>query len=165
MHMPTMTEVTSTLNQERTILIDAIQGLPDSVLNQKGIVGEWSIKNVLAHLNSWEQVVIQMLPERLATGVTPKLLSDSVADEDGWNAQQVNSSEHMTPQEQLAQFQHTRQELLQLIQDIGEEGLQREHPWPSWQGTVAEYILDAVGEHEREHRDAVLTAIRYVQEH
>jgi len=161
--MPTMTEVTSTLNQERTILIDEIQGLPDSTLNQKGLVGEWSIKNVLAHLNSWEQVVVQMLPERLATGVTPKVLSDSVADEDAWNAQEVNSSEHMTPQEQLAQFQQTRQDLLQLIHDIGEEGLQRSHPWASWQGTVAEYILEAIGEHEREHRESVLAAIQSLQ--
>ena len=35
--MPTMTELISTLNQERTILADAIQGLPDSMLNQKGL--------------------------------------------------------------------------------------------------------------------------------
>jgi len=164
MAMPTMTEVITTLNQERAKLVDAIQVLSDSVLNQKGLVGEWSIKNVLAHLNDWEQIVIQILPERLATGVTPKILFDINADEDGWNARQINSSEHMTPQEQLAQFQQTRQELVQLIHEIGEEGLQREHPWSTWQGTVAEYILEAVGEHEREHRDAVLTAIRYIQE-
>lgn len=162
--MPTMTEVISTLNQERTTLVDAIQDLPDSVLNQKGLVGEWSIKNVLAHLNSWERVVVQALPERLATGVTPKILSESSADEDGWNAQQISSSEHLTPREQLAQFQQTRQQLLQLIRDIGEDGLQRQHPWPSWQGTVAEYILAAIEEHEREHSDAVLTAIQHVQE-
>lgn len=162
--MPTMTELISTLNQERTILVDAIQGLPNSVLNQKGLVGEWSIKNVLTHLNGWERIVVQILPERLATGVTPKIISDMNADEDGWNARQVNSSEHMTPQEQLAQFQQTRQELLRLIHDIGEEGLQRQHPWPSWQGTVAEYILDAIGGHEREHRDAVLTAIKHLKE-
>jgi hypothetical protein len=164
MPMPTMTELISTLNQERTILADAIQGLPDSVLNQKGLVGEWSIKNVLAHLNGWERIVVQIFPERLATGVTPKIISDMNADEDGWNARQVNSSEHMTPQEQMAQFQQTRQELLRLIHDIGEEGLQQQHPWSSWQGTVAEYILEAIGGHELEHRDAVLTAIKHLQE-
>jgi hypothetical protein len=162
MLMPTMTELISTLNQERALLIDAIQSLPESVLNQKGLVGEWSIKNVLAHLNDWERVVVQILPERLATGVTPQILYDMNADEDGWNARQVNSSEHMTPKEQIEQFQQTRQELLRLIHNIGEEGLQRQHPWSSWHGTVAEYIWEAIGEHEREHRDAVLAAIHQV---
>jgi hypothetical protein len=162
--MPTTTEVISTLNQQRAMLIDAIQGLPDGVLNQKGLVGEWSIKNVLAHLNGWEAIVVQILPERLATGVTPQILYDMNADEDGWNAREVNSSEHLTPREQIEQFQQTRQELLRLIHDIGEEGLQRQHAWSSWQGTVAEYILEAVGEHEHEHRDAVLEAIQLLQE-
>ena len=150
--MSTMDELFAQLNQERAIFLNALQGLPDALLDQKGVVGEWSIKNVLAHLTDWED-------ERLASGSTPRILLAINADEDAWNTQQVASREHLTPNEQLDEFQQTRQALLQVLRDMGEEALNRQHPWPEWKGTVATYILDGIGEHEHEHREAVLAAL------
>ncbi len=162
--MSTMTNLSETLNQERTILLDAIMTLPETFLDEKGVVGEWSIKNVLAHLTSWERVVTDFLPGRLATGSRPHNLSVMSADEDAWNAQQVASREHLTPKEQLDEFQRTRQALLQVLYDVGEEALNRQHPWPEWQGTLATYILEQVGDHEREHREAVLASVERLRE-
>ena len=162
--MSTMTNLFETLNQERTILLDAITTLPETFLDEKGVVAEWSIKNVLAHLTSWEQVVTDFLPDRLATGRRPHILSVMSADEDGWNAQQVASREQLTPREQLDEFQRTRQALLQVLYDGGEEALNRQHPWPEWQGTLATYMLEQVGDHEREHREAVLAAVERLRE-
>jgi uncharacterized damage-inducible protein DinB len=157
--MSTMTNLTESLNRDRAMLLDAIKDLPDDLLDQKGVVGEWSIKNVLAHLVSWERAVTDFLPERIATGVRPAIFAVIGPDEDGWNAQQVALREHLTPQEQLGEFERTRQALLQVLRDTGEETLNREHPWPEWQGTVAGYILDSVGGHESEHREAVLAGV------
>ena len=157
--MSTMTNLFETLSQERAILLDALKSLPDALLDRKGVVGEWSIKNVLAHLAGWEHVVTQFLPERLARGIEPEILSVMGADEDAWNAQQVNSAERFTPKEQLEEFERTRQALFQVLRDVGEEALNRQHPWPEWEGTLATYIFEEIGGHEREHREAVLTAV------
>jgi len=162
--MTTMTKLFETMNQERTMLLDAITTLPEGLLDEKGVVGEWSIKNVLAHLTDWESVVTSFLPDRIATGNRPHILSVMSADEDAWNAQEVASREHLTPMEQLDEFQRTRQALLQVLSDAGEEALNRQHPWPEWQGTLATYILEQVGDHEREHREAVLAAIEHLRE-
>ncbi len=157
--MSTTVNLFESLRQERANFLDALKDLPDALLDQKDVVGGWSIKNVLAHLTDWEQVVTSFLPERFATGVQPEILSRIGTDEDAWNARQVSSREHLTFQEQLDEFVRTRQTLLQELEDIGEEGLHRQHPWPEWEGTLATYILEEIGGHEREHREAVLAAI------
>ncbi len=162
--MSTMTNLFETLNQERTILLDAIATLPEALLDEKGVVGEWSIKNMLAHLTNWERIVTDFLPDRLATGSRPAIFSIMSADEDAWNAQQVASREHLTPQEQLGEFERTRQALLQVLYDAGEEALNRPCPWPEWQGTLATYILEQVGGHECEHREATLAAVERLRE-
>jgi DinB superfamily len=162
--MSTMTNLFETLNQERTILLDAITPLPEAFLDEKGIVGEWSIKNVLAHLTGWERTVTDFLPDRLATGSRPAIFAILSADEDAWNAQEVASREHLTPKEQLDEFERARQGLLQMLHDTGEEALNRQNPWPEWQGTLATYILEQVGGHESEHREATLAAVERLRE-
>ena len=162
--MSTMTNLFETMNQERTILLDAITTLSEALLDEKGVVGEWSIKNMLAHLTGWEKVVTDFLPDRLAMGSRPAILSTMSADEDAWNAQQVTSFEHLTPKEQLGEFERTRQALLQVLHDAGEEALNRQCPWPEWQGTLATYILEQVVGHECEHREAALAAVERLRE-
>lgn len=157
--MSTLTNLLSTLGYERALLLDALKQVPDETLTLKGLVGTWSIKNVLAHLADQEHLVVQVLPQRLATGITPPILSIINADADAWNAQQIAASEHLTFNEQLNQLEQARQALVQMLRDIGEEALNRQHPWPEWQGTLAAYILQVVGEHERGHRETILAAL------
>ena len=161
--MSTMTNLFEALSQERASLLDTLKGLPDVQLDQKGVVGEWSIKNVLAHLTSWEVLVTEFLPERFATGQRPAVFSEINADEDAWNAREVASREQLTPREQLDELARTRQGLLQMLRNLGEEALDRQHPWPEWEGTLASYILQEVGGHEREHSEAVVAAVEQLR--
>jgi formate dehydrogenase maturation protein FdhE len=59
--------------------------------------------------------------------------------------------------------QQARLALLQALLDTGEEALGRRHPWPGWDASVAEYIMQVVEEHESEHRAAVLAALTNMQ--
>ncbi len=156
----TLSSLLAALEEERARLLEAVKDLPDDTLNAKGMLGSWSIKNVLAHLTDQERLVSQVLPARLGRGFSPEIVSIINADADAWNARQIEANEHLSPREQLRQLQQARQELLRLLLDMGEEMLQRRHPWPEWSGTVAEYILQVVGEHERGHREALLAAVR-----
>jgi hypothetical protein len=62
------------LEQARSQLLAAIQGLSEKQLTQRGAVGEWSVKDVLAHIVSWEETAAPDLT-RLARGDTPVLES------------------------------------------------------------------------------------------
>ncbi len=89
--MSTLSNLFAILEHERTLLLDAIKKAPDEALTLKGLVGTWSIKNVLAHLADQERLLVQVLPERLATGITPEIVSVINADADAWNAKQISS--------------------------------------------------------------------------
>jgi hypothetical protein len=156
--MSTTIAVIESLTSTRSALLAAIAGLPDAALDRKGVVGAWSIKNMLAHLEVWERELTGFLPERLATGARPAIFAE-MTDEDAWNEKMVARCEHLSPQEQLQQLAATREALLQCIRGLGEEALNRQHPWPEWEGTLAAYLLDNIGSHEQEHLEAVQAAV------
>src|SRR5262245_28967937 len=86
-------EIFDELARSRAALLEAIAGLDEDAMERKGIVGEWSVKNVLAHVAAWESWVVQTLPARLETGRTPDALRARVADEDRYNAEEVAERE------------------------------------------------------------------------
>jgi hypothetical protein len=156
--MSATNDVIESLTSSRHALLEAIAGLPDATLNQKGVVGEWSIKNVLAHMAAWEQVVTGFLPERLATGAKPAIFAQ-MTDEDAWNEKTVAEHEHLSPQEQMQHLATAREALLQLIRGLGDEALNRQHPWPEWEGTLAAYFWESIGSHDQEHQEAMQAAV------
>lgn len=153
--LTTADAVIEELTARRQALLESIVGLSDDQLDRKGIVGDWSIKNAVAHLVAWEEVVVRITPERARTRVKPAELQEINADEDGYNARVVASREALTPQEQLVQFAEARAKLIALIQALGDEALARSNPWPEWQGTLGAYFIAAVGDHESEHAEAI----------
>lgn len=157
--MSTLTTLLATLARERALLLEAVRHVPVEALTRKGVVGAWSIKNLLAHLTDQERLVAQVLPQRLTTRIAPRIVALINADADAWNARQIEASESLTFSEQVQQLEQARQALVQVIRDVGEEALNRRHPWLEWEGTAAEYLLEVVGEHERQHRNTLLAAL------
>lgn len=143
------------LTHRRQSLLESIAGLSDEQLDRKGVVGDWSIKNALAHLVGWEEVVVRITPERARTRVKPAELEEINADEDGDNARTVAASEALTPQEQLIKAAEARARLVEMIRGLGDEALARTNPWPEWQGTLGEYFIASIGDHESEHAEAI----------
>jgi len=147
--------VTERLTAQRQALLDTIANLSDEALDRKGTVGSWSIKNTLAHLVAWEEIVTRITPERARTGAYPEVLRALNAEGDIYNEQTVSGRDHLTSKEQLAELARVRAELLEMIRGMGDEALGRAHPWPEWPGSLGAYFLARVGEHEEEHAAAI----------
>ena len=52
----------------RRCLLDAVQGLPQSAFDLPDVIGEWSVRDCLAHLVGWDAWVANSL-ERAAVGM------------------------------------------------------------------------------------------------
>ncbi len=65
-------ELLAELEKARSELRASYEGLPDEQMTRLGAVGEWSVKDVLSHVASWDEVVLADL-ERIARGDTPAL--------------------------------------------------------------------------------------------
>jgi hypothetical protein len=156
--MTTLSDALAELGHTRAELLAAIGGLDEAALDRKGVIGEWSIKNVLAHIAAWEAWVVEALPARMATGATPHDFRQRAQDEDRFNAEEVAEREELTPDEQLMELDRTRAELLVYLRGLDAGALERKHPWDTWPGTLPEYLLAALGDHESEHVEALRAA-------
>jgi hypothetical protein len=154
----TADQLIATLTAQRQQLLDALAGLSDDQLDRKDTVGDWSIKNALAHLTAWEQIVTQITPERLRTGAYPEALRAINADEDANNAREIAERERLTPTEQLTALAQARADLTALIRSLGDAALARARPWPEWDPPLARYFLDNIGGHETEHAHPIRAA-------
>lgn len=52
--MVTLASALDQLDATRAELLSLLAGLDEAALNRKGLVGDWSVKNVLAHLAAWK---------------------------------------------------------------------------------------------------------------
>ena len=151
--------LTASLEAQQKEIDQRLTGLPEAVLDQKGAVGEASIKNILAQLTAWELVVVQALLEGIETGVRSPVLGEIEGDWAAWSAAQSAESEYLTPEDQIVEWDWARTVLLQYLRDLDEATLTRAHPWDGWDGTVAEYVTDAISQREREQFDAIQAAL------
>jgi len=159
-----MDDILEELRSTRAALLDTIAGLSEGALESKGVIGDWSIKNVLAHIAAWESWVVQVLPTRLATGETPAELRARIEDEDRYNAEEVGEREELTPAEQLIELERTRAALLDELRGVDAATWERRGPWSTWQGTLAEYLRTSLVGHEQEHIGDLRAAAERVRE-
>src|SRR5512134_3693840 len=54
-------EIIKTLELGRAQFLQALEGLSEEQMQQPGVVEEWSVKDLLAHLSLWEAELITML--------------------------------------------------------------------------------------------------------
>jgi hypothetical protein len=158
--MTTPDQALAALERTRADLLDTIGGLDEDRQDRKGLVGEWSIKNVLAHLAAWEAWVVQALPERVATGTTSAAFRERAENEDRFNYEEVAEREELTPREQLMELERTREELLAYLRGLDDQTLGRHNPWDTWQGTIPEYLVSSLRDHEAEHVEELRKALK-----
>jgi len=55
-----------------TALRDSYAGVPDGRLVEPGVVDDWSVKDILAHVTTWEEEALEHLPLIIAGGTPPR---------------------------------------------------------------------------------------------
>jgi hypothetical protein len=52
-------------------LMEAIDDIPEERMAESGVVGDWSVKDTLAHVAVWDDIIVD-LAEQIAAGGTPE---------------------------------------------------------------------------------------------
>jgi uncharacterized damage-inducible protein DinB len=79
-----MAEILERVDASWQELLAAIDGIPDERMSEPGVAGDWSVKDILAHIAYWEDSLVAGL-ERKRTG-EPNL--------DGGDYEPINAREH-----------------------------------------------------------------------
>ena len=120
-------QVFERLEQAWTALKESYVGLSEAQLTEPGVMGEWSVKDMLAHVTTWEEEALKYLPLILSGGRPPRYTRFGGID--GFNAQMAEQKREMALPEVLRQLEETHRRLLDYLQSVSEEHFTHETPF------------------------------------
>ncbi len=100
-------------------------GLAEAQMVEPGLAGDWSVKDVLAHVTTWEEEALKHLPHILV-GETPPRYSVTYGGLDAFNALMTERKRELPLDAVLRQLDETHGRLVAYIQDAPEELLATE---------------------------------------
>jgi DinB superfamily len=151
---------TDILKYGQLTVLQAINGFPEGAWETACACGVWSVKDIIAHLASYEQVLVDVLTTFLDGGPTPAL-SAFIEQGDRFNDIEVSRRKARTIQEVLAEFNDTHVQVMSLIVTIPSETLRQTGtlPWYGMQYALDDVLVYMYYGHKREH-SAQIAALR-----
>jgi hypothetical protein len=139
------------IHEERERLLQALEGLSPEEMTHVPVVGEWTVKDILAHLAVWQGRLITALFQ-LEQGRRPKDLELSPAEVDALNARIYREQKDRPLERVLADFHGTFQQLLRRLERFSDADLTQPGRFPGLAGPLWELIASETYEHDAEHR-------------
>jgi hypothetical protein len=145
------TSLLKSIRSERRRLEQNLAQLSDEERSLPGVVGEWSVKDLLAHLTAWEQLFLSWYragmrgesPEKPAPGYSWRAI-------DELNRQIFEQNRDRLLEDVVVDFERSYGEVLETIGAIPEEDIYPVGRYP-WTGKInlAEYIRANTANHYR----------------
>lgn len=133
-------------------LLGTLDAVPATAWERPGVCGVWSVKQIVEHLASYEEVLVDILTASLRPVPTPALDRFRQLGP-AFNDHEVAARDHLAPDAALAAYTDAHAQAMALIADIPPQTLRQVGTIP-WYG--AEYALDDLivymfYGHKREH--------------
>ena len=103
---------------------ESYAGLSDSQLTESGVMGNWSVKDILAHVTTWEEEALKYLPLIITGGRPPRYIQYGGID--AFNAQMTEQKRGLALSDVLRQLDETHRRLIDYIRSVPEEHFTRE---------------------------------------
>jgi hypothetical protein len=151
---------TDILKYGQLTVLQTIDGFPETEWETPGACGVWSVKDIIAHLASYERVLVDILAPFTSGGPTPAL--NAFTELGGqFNDIEVNKRKEKTIQDVLAELNDTHSQVMSLIVAIPLEKLRQSGtlPWYGMDYALDDVIVYMYYGHKREH-SAQIAAFR-----
>ena len=134
-------------------VLEAIHDLPVTKWNVPGVCGEWSVKDIIAHLASFERVLVEALASLLDEDIPTPTLDQFHQDFGNFNDREVARRQRMTPAEVLSEYKANHARVQAIAKQIPAETF-RQAGALSWYGPeydVEDFLVYTFYAHKREH--------------
>jgi hypothetical protein len=101
---------------------ESFAGLSDVQMLRPGVTGDWSVRDIVAHVTTWDEEALTHLPLILQGG-TPPRYSVQYGGIDAFNARTTEQKRGLSLSEVRAQLATTHDRLVELIQSVPEQHL------------------------------------------
>lgn len=137
-------------------VVATLEGVPDSEWETPNVCGWWSVKNIIAHLASFEHMLSDVTKYLQESGPTPTL--DSFMNDPGrFNEIEVARRQDMSPGDTWAEYERMTAQSKERIARLPVE-LQRENGILAWYGSeydLEDFIVYTFYGHKREHMSQI----------
>lgn len=151
---------TDILKYGQSTVLQTLADFPETELETAGACGIWSVKDIIAHLASYERVLVDILTTFNGGGPTP-VLNAFIEQGNQFNDIEVSRRKAKTKQDILAEFNDTNAQVMSLMSNIPAEMLCQTGtlPWYGMSYALDDVIVYMYYGHKREH-SAQIAAFR-----
>ena len=150
----TKDEMLTALRDSRARLEAALQGLSEAQMMDPGVMGDWSVKDLLAHMTAWEAEAVRILA-RARAGQSTQPAATSEAEMNALNAKLYKENKNRPLENVLADFHGVHKQLLRQVEALSDADLNRPIAWLGNQNLASIVEGDGYG-HEAEHLAHIL---------
>lgn len=129
-----------------------------------GVCGQWSVKDIIAHLSSFESLLTDVLVSIEEDGAITPALAQYIADPHHFNHVQVSNRQDKSLGELLAEYEQAHALNVNWLPHVSEEKLYQPGlvPWFGAEQSPADFVIYAAYDHKREHVDQIMTFVRHL---
>ena len=109
------------IDREWAGFMESCDGMSDAQLTEPGVMGTWSVKDVLAHVTTWEEEALRHLPLIAQGGTPPRYAAKGGID--AFNARMAERKRDLPLADVLVQLHATHRRLIDLIHGVTEDQL------------------------------------------
>ena len=122
------TQLLARLDKAWAAFTDSYAGLSDADLLEPGVIGAWSVRDIIAHVTWWEEEALQHLPHILR-GETPPRYSVTYGGIDAFNALMTERKRPLSLGDVLQEQEQTHRRLITLIERVPADRITTDTRW------------------------------------
>ena len=146
-------EILNHLETSREQFLDLLEGLPDEAYLKPGVVGEWSIKDILAHLSRWEAELVKLLWQVKSGQSLNSLHFSKNLNVDEQNATWLKEARSRSLERVLGDFHAVRNQTLLRVESFSEKEIIEPGHFPGLKGkALLDFLSGDSYDHEDEHK-------------
>lgn len=147
-------EVLDQIREAREEMQQALNGLANDMMLRPGVVGMWSVKDVLAHLSIWQSELITALSQLDQPQHAPHIVE--IEDIDEFNAEQYRANVRRPLDIILEDFEGVHKHLIKTVEELDEKTLNDNRTFSWMEGEPLWYLIAENGYwHEQEHAEEI----------
>ena len=114
--VPNKTKVLNNIKDGWMRLQSILDFIPEGSMEDPGVIDEWSVKDIIGHITTWEDIIIDIMRAKLSDGEYIRPYKDL----NDFNLQEVEMKKPLPLEEIKGKFLQSHEDLIKFLNDLPE---------------------------------------------